>query len=110
MKIAVLSGSPKGEYSITLQYVRFLQKKFFQHELKILHISREIKKIEKDPQFFREIIDEVRSADGLLWAFGLWVLSIPAQYMRFIELITERDAEDAFQNKYAAALSTSIHY
>ena len=30
--------------------------------------------------------------------------------MRFIELISERGMEDAFKNKYAAALSTSIHY
>ncbi len=110
MKILVLNGSPKGEYSITLQYARFIQKKFPQHELKVLHISKPIKKIEGDEAAFREIIDEIRSSDGVLWIFGLWVLGAPAQYMRFIELVSERGAQDAFRGKYAAVLTTSIHY
>ena len=110
MKIIVLNGSPKGEYSITLQYVHFIQKRFPQHELKIIHISKNIKKIEKDEKTFQEIIDEVKSSDGVLWSFGLWVLCVPAQYMRFIELISERDVQDAFKNKYAAVLTTSIHF
>jgi multimeric flavodoxin WrbA len=110
MKIIVLNGSPKGDISVTMQYVHFIQKKFPQHELKILNISQRIKKIEKDEKAFQEIIDEVRSSDGVLWAFGLFVLATPSQYVRFIELISERGAEDAFKNKYAAVLSTSIHF
>jgi multimeric flavodoxin WrbA len=110
MKIIVLNGSPKGNLSVTLQYVHFIQKKFPQHELKIIHISKNIKKIERDENAFQEIIDEVRSSDGILWSFGLWILCVPAQYMRFIELISERGVEDAFKNKYAAVLTTSIHF
>lgn len=110
MKIIVLNGSPKGELSITLQYVHFLQNKFPQHELKVFHVSQRIKKIEKDEETFREIIEEVRSSDGVLWAFGVFVLAAPAQYMRFVELISERGVADAFQGKYAAVLSTSIHF
>ena len=110
MEIIVLNGSPKGEYSITLQYVHFIQKKFPQHKLKIIHISKNIKKIERDEKAFQEIIDEVRSSDGVLWSFGLWTLCVPAQYMKFIELISERDVEDAFKDKYAAVLTTSIHF
>jgi multimeric flavodoxin WrbA len=110
MKISVLNGSPKGESSITLQYVTFIQKKFPQHEFKIFHIAKKIKRLEKDEKYFEAIIDEIRESDGVLWAFGLWVLVVSAQYMRFIELISERSAQDAFKNKYTAALSTSIHY
>ena len=110
MTFIVLNGSPKGEHSITLQYVRFLQKKFPQHEFKTIHVSQKIKKIEKDEETFMKIIEEVRSSDGVFWCFGLWVLVVAAQYMRFIELISERGVEDAFRDKYTAALSTSIHY
>ena len=110
MKIIVLNGSPKGEDSITLQYVAYVQKHFPQHEFRIIHVSQRIKKIERDLNAFQEIIDEVRSADGILWSFGLWVLCVPAQYMRFIELISERGMEDAFKNKYAAVMTTSIHF
>ncbi len=110
MKITVLNGSPKGELSITLQYAHFLQNKFPRHELKVFHVSQHIKKLEKDEKAFREIMDEVRSSDGVLWAFGVFVLAPPSQYMRFVELISERGVEDAFKGKYAAVLTTSIHY
>ena len=110
MKIIVLNGSPKGNISVTMQYVLFIQKKFPQHELKILNISQEIKKIERDEKAFQGIIDEVRSSDGVLWAFPLYFLLVPSQYKRFIELIWERGVEDAFKGKYTAALSTSIHF
>lgn len=110
MKIIVLNGSPKGDHSITLQYVNFIQKRFPQHELKAVNVSQKIKRIEKDEKTFLEIIDEVRSSDGVLWSFGLWIMAVAAQYMRFIELISERGMEDAFKNKYTAALSTSIHF
>ena len=110
MKIAVLNGSPKGESSITLQYVNFIQKKFPQHEFTVFHVAKGIRRLERDSGYFKTTIDEIDASDGVLWAFGLWVLLVSAQYMRFIELIAERSAKDAFKNKYAAALSTSIHY
>jgi multimeric flavodoxin WrbA len=110
MKIIVLNGSPKGEDGITLQYVAYIRKHFPQHDFRIIHVSQRIKKLERDPEAFQEIMNEVRSADGVLWSFGLWVLCVPAQYMRFIELISERGMEEAFENKYAAVMTTSIHF
>ena len=109
MKIIVLNGSPKGNISVTMQYVQFIQKRFPQHELKIINISQKIKKIEKDGKAFQEIIDQVRSSDGVLWAFPLYFLLVPSQYKRFIELISEKKAKDAFKNRYTAVLTTSIH-
>lgn len=110
MKIVVLNGSPKGDISVTMQYIHFLQQKFPQHELKILNISQRLQVIEKDEKVFREIIDEVRLADGVLWAFPLYFLLVHANYKRFIELIFERGVGDAFRGKCTAALSTSIHF
>ena len=110
MKIIVLNGSPKGQMSVTMQSVHFIRKKFPRHELKIFDISQRIKKIEKDETAFQEIAEEVRSSDGILWAFPVYVMLVPSQYKRFIELISEKGAEDAFKNKYAAVLTTSIHY
>ena len=110
MKIIVLNGSPKGEYSITLQYVKFLQKVYTAYDFQVLHVSQKIKKLVKNEEYFNDMIEDVRKADFILWIFGLWVLAVPAQYMRFIELITERKAESAFRDKYAAAISTSIQF
>jgi multimeric flavodoxin WrbA len=110
VKIVVLNGSPKGNMSVTLQYVLFIRKKFPHHELKIFNIAQEIRKIEGEEEAFQEIIEAVKSADGVLWAFPLYFLLVHSHYKRFIELIWERKAESAFQNKYAASLSTSIHF
>ncbi len=110
MRIVVLNGSPKGELSVTLQYVRYVQKKFPQHELKIFNISQQIKAIEKNDAVFGEIIDQIRSANGVLWAFPVYFLLVPSNYKRFIELIRERGVEDAFKGKGAASLSTSVHF
>ena len=110
MKIIVLNGSPKGNISATMQYVHFIQKKFPQHELKILNISQSIKRIEKDEKTFQEIIDQVKSSNAVLWASPVYFSLVPANYKRFIELISEKGVEDVFQNKHTAFLTTSIHY
>jgi multimeric flavodoxin WrbA len=110
MKIAVLNGSPKGEISVTVQYIKFIQKKFPGHEFKLLHVSHEILKLEKDPAHFQGIIDEIKKSDGVIWAFPLYVFLVSSQYKRFIELIWEKGVEGAFKDKYTCVLSTSIHF
>lgn len=110
MKIVVLNGSPKGATSVTMQYVRYIQKVFPQHELELVHIAQRLKRLEKNDAAFEGVIEQVRSADGVLWAFPLYILHVHAYYKRFIELIWERGVEDVFQSKYAAVLTTSIHF
>jgi hypothetical protein len=51
LQIAVLNGSPKGEMGVTVQYVRYLQKTFPQHQLKIHHISQRIKRVEQTTRY-----------------------------------------------------------
>ena len=48
MKIVVLNGSPKGDISVTMQYVAYIRKKFPEHKYEILNVAHEIRKIEKD--------------------------------------------------------------
>jgi multimeric flavodoxin WrbA len=110
MKILVLNGSPKGDLSVTLQYVNYLAKMMPEVEFKPLHIAQRIKAIENTKNEFEEILAEVRSADGVLWSFPLYFLLVHGHYKRFIELIFERGGQEAFSGKYAAAISTSIHY
>jgi NAD(P)H-dependent FMN reductase len=110
MRFAVLNGSPKGDVSVTMQYVRFIQKKYPSHEFMIQNISQRISKLEEDEVAFQEVIRSIGSADGVLWAFPLYYFLVPSQYKRFIELIWERGTTGAFKGKYAAALSTSIHF
>ncbi len=87
MKIIVLNGSPKGELSVTMQYVAYLAKLYPQHEFNIVHIAQRIKRLENDRTAFDQVIDQVRAADAVLWGFPLYILIVHAHYKRFIELI-----------------------
>jgi multimeric flavodoxin WrbA len=110
MKIVVLNGSPKGITSVTMQYVTFLQRKFPRHDFTFFHVGQQIGRLERDERRFAELAQAVEGADAVLWAFPLYYLLVPAQYKRFIELVEERGASSAFRDKYAAVLSTSIHF
>ncbi|WP_371803990.1 NAD(P)H-dependent oxidoreductase [Candidatus Lokiarchaeum ossiferum] len=112
MKILYLNGSPKGDNSVTLQYLLYLKKKFPDHNYKVWHIAQKIKSIEKQPDLFQEILKDVKSAEGIIWGFPLYCLLLPSQFKRFIELIFEggKDVQDKFKGKYTVALSTSIHF
>ncbi|HTO23334.1 MAG TPA: NAD(P)H-dependent oxidoreductase [Spirochaetia bacterium] len=110
MKIVVLNGSPKGDVSVTRQYVLHLEKAFPQHAFEILHVAQQSRKLEHDAAAFEDVLQKVRSADGILWAFPLYFLLVSSQYKRFIDLLWTRGADSAFRGKHAATLSTSIHY
>jgi multimeric flavodoxin WrbA len=110
MRIVVLNGSPKGRQSVTMQYVEYLVRKFPQVEFEILDVAQKIQGLERDETRFQKVIEAVRTSDGVLWAFPLYILLVPSQYKRFIELIEKRGATDAFAGRYAATLSTSINF
>jgi len=110
MKFAVLNGSPKGDISVTLQYVRYLEKVYPEHDYVIHHVAQKIRALEKKDEAFDEVIDSIRGADGVIWSFPLYFLLVHAGLKRFIELVGERGVGDAFSGKYAAGISTSIHF
>ena len=110
MKICVLNGSPKGEISVTMQYVKYMQKKFPDVEFDIVHVAHTLPRLEKDAEAFGEVLERVAASDAVLWDFPLYVCLVHGNYKRFIELVFERDGAGAFEGKYAAALSTSIHF
>ena len=110
MTIAVLNGSPKGEKSITMNYIKFLEKKNLKHKFKYFNVSQRITKLEKDQEYFKKEMAAINDADGVLWAFPLYYCLVSSQYKRFIELIFKRRAEHIFSGKYAAVFTTSIHF
>lgn len=105
MKILVLNGSPKGEYSITLQTVRFLQKKFAECEFEVLHVGQRIKALEKD---FAPAVELLEKADVLLFSYPVYTFIAPYQLHRFIEMMKEHKVQVA--GKFATQITTSKHF
>ena len=105
MKIAVINGSPKGKYSITLQHVLYLQRKFPEHEFRVLHAGQKIKALEKD---FSKAEELLNSSDAVLFSYPVYTFLAPSQLHRFIELIKEHGID--LRGKYATQISTSKHF
>ena len=105
MKILVLNGSPKGKYSITLQTVLYLQKKFPEQEFEILHVGQKIKSLEKD---FSPAVEALERAELLLFSYPVYTFIAPYQLHRFIELVKASGVSLA--GKFATQLTTSKHF
>lgn len=105
MHILVLNGSPKGENSITLQTVRYLEKRFKDETFEVLHVGQRIKALEKD---FEKAEEALRNADLILFCYPVYTFLVPSQLHRFIELIKEHGVDLA--GKCAAQVSTSLHF
>ena len=105
MNILVINGSPKGENSITLQTVLYLQKKFPDQKFQILHAGQKIRQLEKD---FSSAAELIGSADLLLFSYPVYTFIAPCQLHRFIELMKEQKVD--VTGKAATQLTTSKHF
>nr|WP_320133093.1 NAD(P)H-dependent oxidoreductase [uncultured Holophaga sp.] len=110
MRTLVLGGSPKGESSVTLRYVRFLAAHFPGESFEEVHVAAGIRRLEEDPEALRGLLTQVEAADLVLFAFPLYICLVHADYKRFFELVEERGATGAFRGKAAVLLATSIHF
>ena len=105
MNILVLNGSPKGNYSITLQTVHYLAKLHPEHHFKVLNVGQKIKSLEKD---FSPARTAMENADLLLFSYPVYTFIAPCQLHRFFELLKESGVDLA--GKYASQITTSKHF
>ena len=105
MKIAVINGSPKGKYSITLQTIRYLELKYPKHEFRILNAGQKIKALEKS---FDEAEELLTSSDAIIFSYPVYTFLAPSQLHRFIELTKESGVD--LSGIYATQITTSKHF
>ena len=105
MNILVLNGSPKGEYSITLQTINYLMKIYPEHNFDILHVGHRIKALERD---FTPAVEALEKADLIIFSYPVYTFIAPYQLHRFIELVKESGI--SLKGKFATQLSTSKHF
>ena len=105
MKILVINGSPKGNYSVTLQTVLYLQKLYPEHTFEILHVGQKIKTLEKD---FSPALEALENAELILFSYPVYTFIAPAQLHRFIELV--KASGISLAGKFATQITTSKHF
>ena len=105
MNILVLNGSPKGENSITLQTLRYLEKKYHLENMDVLHVGQRIKGLEKD---FSSAAAAIEKADLLIFSYPVYTFIAPYQLHRFVELMKEHGV--GVSGKIATQISTSKHF
>lgn len=105
MKIAIINGSPKGKYSITLQTVRYLEKEYPEHTFSVLHAGLKIRTLEKDFSEAKTLLEE---SDAVLFSYPVYTFLAPSQLHRFIELMKSNGV--CVQGKYATQITTSKHF
>jgi len=105
MKIAVINGSPKGKYSVTLQTALYLEKKFPEHEFSVIHAGQKIRALEKDFSKERDILE---NSDAIIFSYPVYTFLAPSQLHRFIRLMKEKNID--VKDKYVTQISTSKHF
>jgi multimeric flavodoxin WrbA len=110
MDIVVLGGSPKGEVSVTMQYVEFMRRRFPDHRYEVIQLAPQLRRLEEGGDEWADLVGRVSAADAVIWAFPVYFLMVPYNVKRFVELVTERADQAAFAGKYATAVTTSVHY
>ncbi len=110
IKIVVINGSPKSDESITLHYVKYLEKKYPQCDFVKYHVGRNIKSILNDEKKFVSILRDISSSDGVIWSVPVYTCTVPSQLMYFIDHIFEEGYEYVFEGKYCTSITTSAKF
>ena len=105
MKICILNGSPRGQYSTTLQTCLYLQKRYPQHGFTFVEVASRINALEKD---LSPVLTAMQSADLLIFSYPVYTFLAPSQLHRFIAALKGSGA--GLRGKWATQLTTSKHF
>jgi len=105
MKICVINGSPKGNYSITIHTMLYLEKLYPEHTFEYLNIGQQIKYFEKD---LFKAIKVMQESDLILFSYPVYTFLAPSQLHRFIEILKESNVD--LSDKFATQITTSKHF
>ena len=105
MHILILNGSPKGQYSVTLQTINYLECLHPQHTFEVLHVGQKIKALEKD---FSPALTAIEKADIILFSYPVYTFIAPYQLHRFMELLKASGV--SLEGRFVSQITTSKHF
>ncbi len=104
-KVLVINGSPKGEFSVTLQTIRYLEVVFDNLEIDIVNVGAKLKYFENN---FSIVQDKLSAADLVVFSYPVYTFIAPWQLHRFIEICKEKGLDCT--GKFATQITTSKHF
>lgn len=107
MKVLVLNGSPKGNKSVTLCSIRYLEKVFTHDEFTVFDVGQQIRAFERENKF-NEFKIALSTADLVVACYPVYTFLAPAQLNRFFEIVLENGV--SFEGKFATQLTTSKRF
>lgn len=105
MKVCILNDSPKGKYSVTLQTLLYIEKKFKDCNFTILDVGQKIKAYEKD---MSKAVEEIKKDDLIVFSYPVYTFIATSQLHRFIELLKKEKLD--LSQKFATQVTTSKHF
>ncbi len=105
MIVAVLNASPHGEYSATLQHVRFLATRSPGDEVRVLHVGSEVETYCQPGEAWQRLLDTIAQSHLLLVCFPVYLAMAPAQLVRLLESL-RAEGGDCLRGKPVALLCT----
>lgn len=110
IKILIVNGSPKGEYSLTLQHSLYMLGQEKDVEYKVLQASEALSKINFEQSWLESAITDIEWADAIIWNTPVYTMLVPWQLIRLFQLIKAEGRNSIFQGKYATSMMTCFHY
>lgn len=116
MKILIINGSPKGQYSITRQTYLYLRKLHPNHEWDELQVGKHVRSLEKeltewmagDRATLCPTLQRITDAELIIFCYPVYTFLVPAQLHRFIELLKQTGID--LSGHTATQLLTSRHF
>ncbi len=104
-KVTVINGSPKGDYSVTLQTTNYLSILFDEVEFSVLNVGAKLAYYVNNIDL---VVSAIEESDLVVFSYPVYTFIAPYQLHRIIECLKEKGVD--FKGKYATQITTSKHF
>ena len=88
-KVVIVNASPKGEYSLTLQYAKYLVTREPTIDWSIIHVGEQLTDMEYDKAWFENSLGVLETCKAVIWATPVYTMLVPWQLIRFFDLVRQ---------------------
>ncbi len=108
MRVLFVGGSPKGETSVTWQYVRYAMQEFPEHDYSLIQVGNRSEN--KVDALCSDFFDMASAVDAVIFASPVYYCLLPSQVHRFLQAVMSSDRRGELKGKGCSLVSTSIHF